>query len=94
MVSVFMCLPSCKGTRTSIAIEDEGPGIAQHEQAKVLRPYYRIETSRNRSTGGYGLGLSICDEVMRAHGGRVEFGHTQQRFCVRLVLPVGLAASS
>ena len=77
-----------------IAIEDEGPGIAQHEQAKVLRPYYRIETSRNRSTGGYGLGLSICDEVMRAHGGRVEFGHTQQRFCVRLVLPVGLAASS
>ncbi|QFY77085.1 ATP-binding protein [Alcaligenes faecalis] len=47
-----------------------------------------METSRNRSTGGYGLGLSICDEALRAHGGRLEFGHQEQRFCVRIHLPL------
>ena len=71
-----------------ITVADEGPGIPKEEQAKVLRPYYRLETSRNRSTGGYGLGLSICDEVLRAHGGRLEFGHQQERFCVRIYLPL------
>lgn len=72
----------------SITVADDGPGIPESEQTKVLRPYYRMETSRNRSTGGYGLGLSICDEVVRAHGGRLEFAHHQERFCVRIHLPL------
>lgn len=71
-----------------ITVADEGPGIPQDEYAKVLRPYYRVETSRNRETGGYGLGLSICDEVMRAHGGHIQFTHDNQRFCVCLHLPL------
>lgn len=75
-------------TEYIITLADEGPGIPLDEQAKVLRPYYRLETSRNRSTGGYGLGLSICDEALRAHGGRLEFGHQEQRFCVRIHLPL------
>lgn len=71
-----------------ITVADDGPGIPLAEQAKVMRPYYRIETSRNRQTGGYGLGLSICDEVMRAHGGHIQFAHAGQRFCVCLHLPL------
>ncbi|MGG4603647.1 sensor histidine kinase [Paenalcaligenes sp. Me131] len=71
-----------------IAVSDEGAGIPLDEQAKVLRPYYRIETSRNRQTGGYGLGLSICDEVMRAHGGSIQFISDRGRFCVCLHLPL------
>lgn len=71
-----------------ITVADDGPGIPIEEQAKVLRPYYRLETSRNRSTGGYGLGLSICDEVALAHGGRLEFARQQERFCVRIHLPL------
>lgn len=71
-----------------ITVADDGPGIPLAEQAKVLRPYYRIETSRNRQTGGYGLGLSICDEVMRAHGGQIHFTYDRERFCVCLHLPL------
>lgn len=81
---------SARGTPQEyiITIADDGPGIPAEEQARVLRPYYRLESSRNRATGGYGLGLSICDEVIRAHGGRLFFGHQEQRFCVFLCLPL------
>jgi signal transduction histidine kinase len=52
-----------------IDIDDNGPGIAASEMEAVFEPFHRLETSRNRETGGSGLGLSIARNIIRAHGG-------------------------
>jgi signal transduction histidine kinase len=54
-----------------ILIEDDGPGIAEAELDRVFRPFYRLEASRNRDSGGAGLGLAIARSVVRAHGGDI-----------------------
>jgi len=54
-----------------IAVRDNGPGIPESEMEKVFEPFYRIEGSRNRSTGGTGLGLSIARNCARANGGEL-----------------------
>jgi signal transduction histidine kinase len=52
-----------------IVIDDKGPGIPQEQLEAVFQPFYRVEGSRNRSTGGTGLGLYIArDLVERQHG--------------------------
>jgi signal transduction histidine kinase len=57
------------GTALVIRIRDEGPGIPDEELERVFEPFYRLESSRNRDTGGSGLGLSIARDVIQAHGG-------------------------
>lgn len=52
-----------------IRIEDDGPGIPAGRLAEALEPFRRLETSRNRDTGGAGLGLAIAQAVAQAHGG-------------------------
>ena len=54
-----------------IVIEDNGPGIPEDMKEKVFAPFFRLEASRNRGTGGVGLGLSIARAVARQHGGDV-----------------------
>lgn len=55
-----------------IDIDDEGPGIPQALREKAFSPFYRLETSRNRMTGGAGLGLTVARSIIRAHGGEIE----------------------
>jgi len=57
-----------------IAVDDDGPGIPEAERAKVFEPFYRLDRSRDRATGGFGLGLSIARKAVMLHGGalRVE----------------------
>jgi signal transduction histidine kinase len=57
------------GIALVIRIRDEGPGIPDEELERVFEPFYRLESSRNRDTGGSGLGLSIARDVIQAHGG-------------------------
>jgi len=57
------------GPSLVIRIRDEGPGIPDEELERVFEPFYRLESSRNRDTGGSGLGLSIARDVIQAHGG-------------------------
>ncbi len=52
-----------------IVIDDEGPGIPQEELTRVLEPFYRLDASRSRETGGVGLGLAIAQSIAQAHGG-------------------------
>ena len=56
----------------TITVRDSGPGIAPELLTQVLEPFYRLESSRNSSGGGYGLGLSIAQTVATAHGGTLE----------------------
>lgn len=55
----------------NILIEDEGPGIPQTELENVFAPFYRLEISRNRETGGTGLGLAVARSAVRANGGDI-----------------------
>jgi two-component system osmolarity sensor histidine kinase EnvZ len=56
----------------SIIVEDDGAGIPESERELVLRPFYRIENSRNPETGGSGLGLAIVQDIINSHGGTLE----------------------
>ncbi len=58
------------GTVT-VLVEDDGPGIPPGELERVFEPFHRLEPSRNRETGGTGLGLPIARNIVRAHGGDV-----------------------
>jgi signal transduction histidine kinase len=54
-----------------IVVEDDGPGIPVEDQERVFAPFVRLESSRNRATGGVGLGLAIARSIARSHGGDV-----------------------
>ncbi len=54
-----------------ITIADEGPGIPEDQLVRVFEPFYRVEGSRSRATGGVGLGLSVARDIARAHGGEL-----------------------
>ena len=55
-----------------VAIEDDGPGIPLEKREEVFKAFYRLESSRNKETGGVGLGLSIAKDVVTSHGGTIE----------------------
>ncbi len=52
-----------------LSISDQGPGIAPEHLEKVTEPFYRVDQSRTRQTGGYGLGLHLAKLIAQAHGG-------------------------
>ena len=54
-----------------IIIDDDGPGIEIKKREDVFKPFFRLETSRNKKTGGVGLGLSIAQDVVLSHGGSI-----------------------
>ena len=60
--------------KLAIAVEDDGPGIPEEERERIFEPFYRLDRSRDRATGGFGLGLSIARKAVLLHGGslRVE----------------------
>ncbi len=58
-----------------IVVDDDGPGIPEAMQAEVFAPFVRVEQSRSRDTGGVGLGLSVVQSVVDAHGGEVTLAN-------------------
>ncbi len=72
-----------------VTVEDEGPGIPKNERVRVFDPFYRVEPSRNRDTGGVGLGLAMARSVVRAHGGEISFKDSGGRFGLVVKLPKG-----
>ncbi|MBD3640034.1 MAG: HAMP domain-containing protein [Marinobacter sp.] len=57
-----------------ITITDQGPGIPEAERDRVFQPFYRLEQSRSRDTGGAGLGLAIARTLIRGMGGEIQLG--------------------
>ena len=57
-----------------ILIDDDGPGIPEHLRSEAIRPFKRLEESRNQETGGTGLGLSIANDIILSHGGELKLG--------------------
>jgi signal transduction histidine kinase len=55
-----------------VCVKDDGPGIPEADLAYLFEPFFRVDRSRSKKTGGYGLGLSICKRIMEAHGGSIS----------------------
>lgn len=68
---VKLILAAAPDGMVSMRIEDRGPGIPADQLERVFEPFHRVEGSRNRETGGTGLGLPITRNILRAHGGDV-----------------------
>jgi two-component system sensor histidine kinase CpxA len=76
-----------------ILIRDRGPGVPERDLERIFEPFYRVAESRDRDTGGEGIGLAITAQVMKAHGGSAKAANGQQGgFEVRLNLPAGTLA--
>lgn len=63
-------------TAITITVADDGPGIPADQREAALRPFTRLESSRNRETGGTGLGLTIAQDVILAHRGTIQLGES------------------
>ena len=61
-----------KDKNALIIVDDDGPGIKEKDYSSVFKAFYRIESSRNLSTGGLGLGLTIARDIARSHGGEIK----------------------
>ena len=62
---------------SKIIVKDTGMGIPKDKLMQVTKPFYRIDKSRSRKTGGAGLGLSICSKIVELHGGSMEIHSAQ-----------------
>lgn len=79
-------------TRAVVEVRDHGPGVPPEDAAKVFERFYRADTSRNRETGGSGLGLSIVSAILQRHGGTVQMLQTPGGGAtVRMEIPMAAA---
>lgn len=62
-----------------IFVKDTGIGMDTKHIRKVIQPYYRVDRSRSRKSGGAGLGLSLCNEIIKVHGGKIDIDSTKGR---------------
>lgn len=78
-----------KDRATVVRIVDDGPGIPEADLPNLFEPFFRVDRSRSKKSGGYGLGLSICKRIMEAHGGTIEVENRAGRrgACFTLTLP-------
>ncbi len=66
------------GGNLTIYVDDDGPGIPEEQLDAMFEPFTREEKSRNRSTGGSGLGLTLARAIAREHGGEVELENRKE----------------
>lgn len=72
-----------------ITVDDDGPGIPPAKRDAVFKPFLRLEESRNPTTGGVGLGLTIARDIARGHGGEIALGDSPSGgLRVKLRLPI------
>ncbi|WP_394178867.1 ATP-binding protein [Marinomonas posidonica] len=67
---------SKQSKKAVILFEDSAPGVSEEEKERIFEQFYRIENSRNRATGGRGLGLAICTNIVNGHQGKINAYHS------------------
>jgi len=74
----------------TITVRDYGPGVPEAELEKIFEPFYRVQESRDRGSGGHGLGLSIAANAVRRHGGQIVASNAAGGgLLVEISLPAG-----
>jgi len=63
--------------QVNLHIEDDGPGIPEQFYEQIFQPFTRLDTSRDKQSGGYGLGLAIVQKILLQHGGQINVGKSQ-----------------
>lgn len=69
-------------------VSDDGPGIPPEESARVFESFYRVDDSLTRLAGGAGLGLAICQGLVRAHGGMIWVEPQEKGACIAFTIPL------
>jgi len=78
-----------------LQVKDHGPGVPDSALHSIFRPFYRLDLSRQRSTGGYGVGLAITERAVRLHGGAVTARNSPEGgLIVEIRLPITYEAAA
>lgn len=84
---------SRSGPEILVKVEDDGPGMSADALISAADPFYRGDASRNRTTGGAGLGLTLADAIVKAHGGVLLLANrTPNGLCATIKLPLATPA--
>jgi len=75
-----------KENKVYICVEDNGIGIPKEEQEKVFDRFYRIDKSRNKETGGNGLGLSIAKSLIKVNGGEIKVESKENKYTKFIII--------
>jgi signal transduction histidine kinase len=76
-----------EGGRARITVRDQGPGVPEQALPQLFEPFYRVESDRNRMSGGVGLGLAIVRRAVQVHGGTVTAANANPGLLVTIELP-------
>lgn len=76
-------------TSLHLSIEDNGPGIAKEHRESVFKPFFQLDSSRNKDLSGIGLGLSIVRDAISAHGGQISLSDSKEHggLKIRIIIP-------
>ena len=81
-------LTSVASGQVQLSVRDFGPGVAEEHLAQLAEPFYRADSARQRATGGFGLGLHLCQLVAQAHGGELRIRRAEPGLEVTAVWPI------
>lgn len=82
---------ACEGNEVRIVVQDHGPGVPESELTNLFKPFYRVDASRERRTGGVGLGLAIAERSIKLHNGKISAGNLKQGgFQIEISLPLAV----
>ncbi len=88
-LTVQACSTAEMPKAVAIVVQDRGPGIPEEELEAVCKPFYRLEASRNRSSGGTGLGLAIAQQLVQGLQGRLRLSNVPQGgLQAEVILPI------
>ena len=85
--AVEICLREAKGS-ASVAVRDHGPGVPEEALARIFDPFYRVESDRNRASGGAGLGLAIAHRAVELHKGRIRARNAHPGLEIEIEIPL------
>jgi two-component system sensor histidine kinase CpxA len=78
-----------------LRVKDNGPGVPSEELESILRPFYRVDKSRQRSTGGFGVGLAIAERAVHLHAGSIRASNRPQGgLLVEMTFPASSGSAS
>jgi signal transduction histidine kinase len=72
----------------ALVVRDHGPGVPTEQLPRLAEAFYRVDTARQRSTGGVGLGLYLCKLVAQAHGGQMTVRNAEPGLAIEVTLPL------